>query len=404
MRLDALPVLPGFPARACGRGPGLFALALALGTACAPDDKARDSAGTEGDGARADTGDDDSAAWLPPDLAGPWEATTTASAFTPAHGVALDVQAWYPTEPGATGDPAVYAGIVTADIVADAPAACGTGPRPVVVFSHGNAGINVQSWFFAEHLAARGWIVVAPSHTFNTFFDDDPSQKGAVTLRRPADVAATFDWLVDVAAAPGGPLEGCVDESAGYAVVGHSFGGFTAMAVASAVLTAETAESCAPGWLCADVAALFAAEPERAPADLRDPRAWAAVAWTPAAHELLAPTLGQGTVPALVMGGGRDTLTPVPTQVRPIWEDYGGPRGLGVLEDAGHYSFSNACELLPSYDDCSPPYTPPAEVHAIVNTVTTAFLDAQRGIEAAREALPPADSPLVWETAGGDLR
>lgn len=336
--------------------------------------------------------------WLSPDQSGPWRPSTFASELTPAHGTPLDVQAWYPAMDDGTGESFRYAGIVEADILADGTPDCAV-PRPVVVFSHGNSGINVQSWFFAEHMAARGWVVVAPNHTYNTFLDDDSSRKGELTLRRPADVAATFDWLVETAAGPGGPLDGCVDETAGYAVVGHSFGGFTAMAVASAVLTAEVAASCAPGWLCADLDAEFTAHPELAPADLRDPRAWAAVAWTPAAYELLQPTLGQATIPTLIMGGGRDTLTPVPTQVRPIYEAYGDSKALGVLEDAGHYSFSNACELLPSYEDCSPPFQAPAEVHAIVNTVTAAFLELHQGHDEASAWLPPADAELAWDSA-----
>lgn len=376
----------------------LFLTPLVFLLACADDSGSPgDKAGGGSDSGPSDSGLSlDDSAPLAPTEAGPWQASTLSSEHTPSHGTPLDIQVWYPADPAAQGEPAVYAGLVTAEIAAELPASC-TCPRPVIVFSHGNGGINVQSWFFTEHMAARGWIVVAPGHTHNTTFDDDPSRKGEVTLRRPADVAASFDWLVSTAAGPGGPLEGCVDESAGYAVVGHSFGGFTAMAVTSAVITAETASSCAPGWLCRDVDALFQDQPELAPADLRDPRAWAAVAWTPAAYEILAPTLDQATVPALVMGGGRDTLTPVPSQVRPIHEDFGGPGYLGVLEESGHYTYSNACDLIPSYEDCAPPFQPPAEAHPIINTVTAAFLENVAGWEEAADWLPPADVELTWE-------
>jgi predicted dienelactone hydrolase len=365
---------------------GLLAL-----LACAPDDE-------KAPGATDDTAAAEPTPYLPPDEAGPYRAGTWASAHTPAHGVELEVQVWHPAAADATGTPARYGGLLEGAALADVPAAC-DGPRPVVIFSHGNGGVNFQSIFFTEHLAARGWVVAAPAHTGNTVFDYDEDRTGELTLRRPVDVAATFDWVVAQAAA-GGPLEGCVDADAGYAVVGHSFGGFTAMAVASLVLDAAHAGSCR-GWLCAD-AAQYMSEQGITEADLRDPRAWAAVAWTPAAHELLQPTLGAGGPPALVFGGTRDTLTPVEGQVRPIYADYGGEKALGVIEDAGHYGFSDACAMVPTYEDCAAPYLPPEEVQRIAGTVTTAALDAARGIAEAAGWLPPAGEPaLEWSAEGG---
>ena len=42
------------------------------------------------------------------------------------------------------------------------------------------------------------------------------------------------------------------------------------------------------------------------------------------------------------------------------------------ITDAGHYSFSNACDLVSTYPDCGPGLEH-TEVHHLVNTVTTAF-------------------------------
>jgi predicted dienelactone hydrolase len=38
------------------------------------------------------------------------------------------------------------------------------GQYPLVLFSHGNAGIRFQSLFLAAHLASHGYIVASPDH------------------------------------------------------------------------------------------------------------------------------------------------------------------------------------------------------------------------------------------------
>ncbi len=42
------------------------------------------------------------------------------------------------------------------------------GPYPLVVFSHGNGGMRLQSLFFTEYLASHGYVVAAPDHMGNT--------------------------------------------------------------------------------------------------------------------------------------------------------------------------------------------------------------------------------------------
>ena len=43
---------------------------------------------------------------------------------------------------------------------------------PVLIFSHGNSSFGEQSYFMTERFASHGWIVLAPYHTENTFFDN----------------------------------------------------------------------------------------------------------------------------------------------------------------------------------------------------------------------------------------
>ena len=46
------------------------------------------------------------------------------------------------------------------------------GPFPLILFSHGNNGINFQNGDQMEHLASHGFIVASPDHEGNTYFDN----------------------------------------------------------------------------------------------------------------------------------------------------------------------------------------------------------------------------------------
>lgn len=379
------------------RTPLLLLAVVALG--CTPDDtKSADSGASTGT-----TGTTDTAGATPqgaPDEPGPYSIGTSVHSITTATGQALRVQVWYPAPADATEALHSYDGLLTEDAL-DAPSAACDGASPVLLFSHGNGGLRYQSVFLTEHLASRGWVVVAPDHEGNTTFDIDTDRWGELALRRPVDISQSFDWLVAELAGAGGALEGCVDPDAGYAVAGHSFGGYTAAALTSAVVTRSHAESCATsGWLCAQVVAELDARAETS-ADLRDARVWASVPMTPAAYELLSDTLSQASAPALVWGGDRDDTTPVDSQVRPIYADTGAAdKHFAVIEDAGHYTFSDACSLLPTYPDCGGDYIDIPEAHRLVRGTTTAFFEELAGLDVDTTGwLPPTDPAVLYESA-----
>ena len=350
---------------------------------------------------RAPKAAEDTHATVPPlpDAAetGPYVAATRDDQINTSSGQALRVQSWYPADTSATGNAHVYNDIITGTALDGAAPSCHA-PRPVVLFSHGNGGIRFQSLFLTEHLATRGWVVVAPDHEGNTAFDLDSERAGEHAIRRPRDISETFDWLITELAGPGGPLDGCVDPEAGYAVMGHSFGGYTAIAMTSATLTAAHAGTCAPGWLCADTADWLLAHPEEDPAELVDARVWASVPMTPAAHELLSSTLGGNTVPTLILGGTFDTLTTMEGQVQPIYDGLGGEKYIATIDTAGHYTFSDLCTLIPTYEDCAAPFMPLAQAHRLIRGMTTAFVERQAGLADDSETwLPPSDPMVAWQ-------
>lgn len=333
---------------------------------------------------------------IDPSVAGPYAAGTRADDITTETGQPLRVQTWYPASDDADEPIHAYDSLISGEALDAPPPVCAR-PRPVLLFSHGNQGLRFQSIFLTEHLATRGWIVVAPGHEGNTTFDFDEARWGEVALRRPVDLSQSFDWLVTELAGPGGPLAGCVDPDAGFAVAGHSFGGYTAVAITGGLIERDHAATCSPGWLCDDVAAALG---DTASVELTDARAWASVPMTPAAYELLAPSLSAITVPTLVMGGSLDTTTSVDAQVAPIYRGLGAtPKHLAVLEEAGHFTFTDACTLLPTYPDCSGDYLDIPTAHRLIRGATTAFLEEQAGLAPAPDGWLPVDDPIVsWES------
>jgi predicted dienelactone hydrolase len=147
----------------------------------------------------------------------------------------IGVDCWYPAEPG-DGAVATYAVIPGVGFTASArsDAAPVAGARPLVVFSHGRSGLRTSYVMLCEGLASRGFVVVALDHPGDTLLDwmtgaavDDATNE----VQRVADVLFVIDALLDDPSHL--PPLASVDATQ-VAVVGHSYGGFTALAVAAA--------------------------------------------------------------------------------------------------------------------------------------------------------------------------
>jgi predicted dienelactone hydrolase len=326
---------------------------------------------------------------------GPYSVGTEAFGITGRTGVELLVQVWYPTQ-RTDGRLYSYLGAYTG-LAQDAPAPDCEQSRPLVAFSHGNTGTRWQSTFLTEHLASHGFVVVAPDHTGNTSFDDDTSRKPELIFRRPWDISDSVDHLFSAADGVLPGLSDCMDPEAGFAISGHSFGGYTTMALAGGRYdSAATAEYCEDydWWLCED--ALSRTEPDSELSGTDD-RVWAAVPMAPAGYEVLIGGLSEVTAPVMVLGGSKDELTPMEWQVGPIYDGLrSSPRMLGSLTDAGHFLFSNACEILASTnEECTDEYLLAEVGHPEVAATTTAFLRWVLGEQELEEHLPY--SPELWD-------
>ena len=272
--------------------------------------------------------------------------------------------------------------------------------------THGNGGVRYQSLSVAEFFASHGWLVAAPDHVDNTAFDmveDWPR----IATRRPLDIADTFDWLVAESGDAGSRLAGCIDPSAGYAVMGHSFGGFTTFAVAGAsldmeVIDADCASSTDPDPGCDEIAEWLDENPGDRLLDQSDPRAWAAVPWAPAWHEAFGGSIADVDLPTLVIGADRDSLTSWEDAVEPAYRELTvTPRHLAGLLDAGHYSFTDICGMLPDIigeNGCSDEYRDFDQVLVTTRILSMAFLRTVQGDELAADWLPPEVGMATWES------
>jgi predicted dienelactone hydrolase len=246
--------------------------------------------------------------------------------------------------------------IVTTPAYRDVARAPGT--FPLVVFSHGNNGLRIQSFFFAAHLASHGFVVATPDHHGNTFLDTlagvvdpDPARN------RPRDMSFLIDQMLAASATPGDRFEGGVD-GARIGASGHSFGGYTTFALAGGAFDLGP-------FTDSRVRAIF----PQAPSAPFDDAFFAGI-----------------TIPTLIVGGSLDETTPFgEQQQRPFAGLPGGASvvGLAELAGGGHFTFSDFCEVdrsllgfLGGFEEaCEPRHLPWRHAHDIVNYLALSFFD-----------------------------
>ncbi|MGD2182205.1 alpha/beta hydrolase [Lusitaniella coriacea] len=229
---------------------------------------------------------------------------------------------------------------------------------PLVVLSHGFAADRTFLHYLAQHLASHGISVVTLEHPGSNVDSITQTIDGislnvspndwidaAEFIERPKDISFVLDELAQENEA-GGYLEGKFNTQQ-VSVIGHSLGGYTALAIAGGELNLkqlrEFCHNLTPlGRSPADWLQCAAAQLPESTVQLRDERVVQAIAFNPAIGQLFGNKgLAQIEIPTLILSSSEDSVTPsLDHQLRPF-KQLRGEKYLISVVGATHMSVTD---------------------------------------------------------------
>lgn len=259
----------------------------------------------------------------------------------------LEVAVWYPVENGGEttliGDNPAFVGL---SVIKDGQPK--QGPHPLVVLSHGYGGNWTNQMWLASELVRQGYIVAAPNHP-GTTSRDRRLQEGAKLWQRPRDLSRVIDAVI------ADPTRFGAVAANRIAAIGHSLGGWTAVAIAGGRFDADRFE--ADCFTRSELAAckvydqLGIARNQDARAalgnDLRDERVKAVISLDLGLARGFTPaSLAAIKVPVLVIAAGLDDQAlPARLESRYLSENLpAATTHYAEMIDASHFSFLGLCK------------------------------------------------------------
>ena len=268
----------------------------------------------------------------------------------PVQKLAIPLICFYPTQQAPQSQ---AFGPFSMEAAMDAPPA---GTRlPLVVLSHGNGGTLWAYRDLAALLARNGFVVAMPEHLGNSRTDNSLAGTAANLANRPRQLCLAID------AALADPLLGAhLAPERGVGLIGHSIGGYSALATAGGQPWTGPQES--------------GGQPPRQVAVAHDARIRALVLLAPATPWFMpAGALAQVHAPILMFSGSQDSITP-------SWHADIVKRGVAdpstvehqMVEGAGHFSFMSPFPGAMARPDFAPSQDPPDFDRAAFQTVLQA--------------------------------
>jgi predicted dienelactone hydrolase len=229
--------------------------------------------------------------------------------------------------------------------------------KPVIVFSHGRGSVKTDLRYLAEHLASHGYIVAAlehPGSNKTSFKAVNQGKKQLVTpqefLDRPRDVSFILDELEKLNQTGNSPLQGKLATN-NVMIVGHSFGGGTALALAGGELQIENLKQrCQQNLSTANLGERVQCAGQVLPEktyQLRDARIKQAIALNPTTSLMFGETgLTKVQIPTLILSSSADKITPALTEQVMGFAKIPSPKWLVGVVGASHLSVIDPSVIL----------------------------------------------------------
>ncbi|UKO99755.1 alpha/beta hydrolase [Nostoc sp. UHCC 0870] len=238
--------------------------------------------------------------------------------------------------------------------------------KPLIVFSHGLGSIRTDLRYLAEHLASHGYIVAALEHPGSNQTNTNLAIQGKTRivkpqefLERPKDISFVLDELAKVNQTAGNSLEGKLATNNAM-VVGYSFGGGTALALAGGELQlAGLKQRCQKKLATFSIGETIQCIAQELPENtyqLRDNRIKQAIALSPTTSLMFGDTgLAKVEVPTLILASSADKTTPALTEQIMGFSKITSPKWLAGVIGGTHLSVKDPSTTL---DQADQPNTP----------------------------------------------
>ncbi len=280
---------------------------------------------------------------------------------------------------------------------------------PVIVISHGLGSDRTSLAYLAEHLASHGFGVLVLEHPGSNKKQLQSLIRGTTQevaepiefVDRPLDVSFVLDRFQ--ADATFSQLD---FQHVG--VIGQSFGGYTALALAGATINPEQLKlDCQALENTLNLSQLLQCQAEKLPGavpPLADPRVKAVIALNPIASSVFGKAgLSKISVPTMLVAGIADTVAPaLPEQITPFTELTIAPKYLVTLDRGTHFSFLNDTQSADNpFDVPDEVIGPnPALARRYINALSVAFFQTYVAKQPSFEVyLSAAYAQAITETS-----
>ena len=261
-------------------------------------------------------------------------------------------------------------------------------PAPVVVISHGLGSDRISFQYLAKHLASYGFAVAVPEHPgsnaqqIQNLVTGRSNQLAAPAefINRPLDIKDLLDYLTKLSTTDPA-YQGQLDLQR-VGVIGQSFGGYTALALAGAGINfAQLENDCElenETWNLSLLLQCRARGLERNQYNFSDPRIKAAIAINPIVSSILGETnLSKIKIPVMLIAGSADTVAPaLLEQIQPFTWLTSPNKYLVVMNNGTHFSTieeSPQSLFLPPAEAIGPE---PALARRYVSALSLAFMES----------------------------